>query len=164
MKMSNAAARRFMDLHRKFRQMNFSCVIGSEFNQSEFVTMAVMYDHEIKSVGDNNMTGVSMNRISKELGVSPAMISKTIGNLESRGLVKRIIDCSDRRGIKVCFTESGLEVFKRNQDGSIRFMSEIIDEMGEENFEKLVDLNELMMNILEKKLSQCRESQRQNLE
>ncbi|MGN0623271.1 MAG: MarR family winged helix-turn-helix transcriptional regulator [Oscillospiraceae bacterium] len=164
--MDNSSAKRFMDLHRKFRQMNFSCLTDGKFNQSEFVTMAVMYDHTQDSAGENALKGVGvpMNLISKELGVSPAMISKTIGNLENRGLVERIIDSSDRRGIKVSFTDNGLEFFKRNHDISIKFMSEIFDEMGEENFCRLIELNEQMLGILSRKLSECRENKKRAVE
>lgn len=162
--MDSSAAKRFMDLHRKFRQMNFSCLTDGKFNQSEFVTMAVLYDHTQDSAEKNALKGIPMNLVSKELGVSPAMISKTIGNLENRGLVERIIDSSDRRGIKVSFTDNGLEFFKRNHDISIKFMSDIFDEMGEENFLRFIELNEQMLRILSRKLSECRENKKRDVE
>lgn len=162
--MDSSAAKRFMDLHRKFRQMNFSCLTDGKFNQSEFVTMAVLYDHIQDSAEKNALKGIPMNLISKELGVSPAMISKTIGNLENRGLVERIIDSSDRRGIKVSFTDNGLEFFKRNHDISKKFMSDIFDEMGEENFLRFIELNEQMLRILSRKLSECRENKKRDVE
>ena len=162
--MDSSAAKRFMDLHRKFRQLNFSCLTDGKFNQSEFVTMAVLYDHTQDSAEKNALKGIPMNLISKELGVSPAMISKTIGNLENRGLVERIIDSSDRRGIKVSFTDSGLVFFKRNHDISIKFMSDIFDEMGEENFLRFIELNEQMLRILSRKLSECRENKKRDVE
>ena len=162
--MDSSAAKRFMDLHRKFRQMNFSCLTDGKFNQSEFVTMAVLYDHTQDSAEKNALKGIPMNLVSKELGVSPAMISKTIGNLENRGLVERIIDSSDRRGIKVSFTDNCLEFFKRNHDISIKFMSDIFDEMGEENFLQFIELNEQMLRILSRKLSECRENQKRDVE
>ena len=162
--MDSSAAKRFMDLHRKFRQMNFSCLTDGKFNQSEFVTMAVLYDHTQDSAEKNVLKGIPMNLVSKELGVSPAMISKTIGNLENRGLVERIIDSSDRRGIKVSFTDNGLEFFKRNHDISIKFMSDIFDEMGEENFLRFIELNEQMLRILSRKLSECRENKKRDVE
>ena len=162
--MDSSAAKRFMDLHRKFRQMNFSCLTDGKFNQSEFVTMAVLYDHTQDSAEKNALKGIPMNLVSKELGVSPAMISKTIGNLENRGLVERIIDSSDRRGIKVSFTDNGLEFFKRNHDISIKFMSDIFDEMGEENFLRFIELNEQMLRILSRKLSECRENQKRDVD
>lgn len=150
--MDNLVAQRFMEIHRRImKSLSLKNLLESDFNQSEFVTLMSMH-HYIIEHGNDADTGVLMNWISKELDVTPAMISKTIGSLEKRGIVKRIVDETDRRGIRVKFTDIGFREFMTYVDSLNSFMFSVFDEMGEENIVKMLDLNEQLCNIICKRL------------
>lgn len=152
--MDDSVARRFMELHHKMKSVSFSILLNNDFNQSEFATLMVM-SHILGDCGKDPVgRSVSMNSLTKELRVSPAMISKTVGSLENRGLVERIIDKSDRRGVRVCFIPKGFELFEANKENTKRFMFKVFEEMGEENLSTFFDLNERLCSIILRRLQE----------
>ncbi len=158
-------AEKFMDLHRRMKniqlknvkyQNNLCSEKENTISQSSFVTLIVMeqlilLDHGCLEGNDIIGVGVSMNLISKELEVSPAMISKTVGILEKDGIVKRFIDESDRRGVKVYFTKKGFELFKSRKEKNMNFILSVFDEMGKDKTQEMLKLNEEFCEILESK-------------
>jgi DNA-binding MarR family transcriptional regulator len=53
---------------------------------------------------------VLVGELASTLGVSSAAVTKAVRRLERKGLVTRIPDSGDRRCVKVCLTEKGLEI------------------------------------------------------
>lgn len=134
---------RFVRNIRRVITLNHSEMPCGNFKQSEFITIAAIYGLSVKS------GSVAMSVVAKELKVTPAMVSKTVGVLESKGLVQRVIDDSDRRGIKVCCTEKGNELYNINSAHAKEKLNMVFDEMGRENVAEMLRLSELFCDTIE---------------
>lgn len=154
--MDDSVARRFLKLHHKMKSVSFGVLFNNDFNQSEFITLMAM-SHILGDCGSGgNLVGqgVSMNSLTKALRVSPPMISKTVGSLERRGLVERIINKTDRREIRVCLTQKGYELFESGKKSVKIFMDGAFEEMGEEELNVFFDLNERLCSIILRRLEE----------
>lgn len=160
--MNSDTVQRFMDLHYKMKATRFTG-LDNTFVHSEFVTLFEISQLAKEKSGKENIVGVgiSMNKIAKKLSVSPAMISKTIRNLENRKIVERYIDTVDRRVIKVCLTEEGFQKFSKIKRDFKDFIFEALDEMGDDDLNKLIELNERLHNIVTVKLEKKKQIIRQ---
>ncbi len=79
--------------------------------------------HIIKVIHDD--PGIYMSEIARTLGVTRAVIGKTITRLEKKGYVCRVIDKDDKKRFKLYLTELGQRAndqhlaFHQQQDGYI---------------------------------------------
>ena len=122
-------------------------------NKSEHITMATIFhfavgiavgrDFEKSPVG----IGISMKELAREINVSPAMVTKTITSLENKGYVSRISDTDDRRGVKVCFTEKGYEMWKAEHERMKSLMERVFARLGKEKTEQFFMLSEEFVEI-----------------
>lgn len=87
-------------------------------------------------------TGVPMKMLPADRNCTPAMITKLITGLEERGFVKRELSTDDRRGVKVCVTQKGYEVWQADHEQNCRMLEMIGEKMGMDNLMTLFDLAE----------------------
>ena len=123
--------------------------IRLHFNKSEFMTLsgivvkAAGFDLSKNPVG----VGVPMKELSATLKVSPAMITKTITSLEKLGIVQRLSDKDDRRGVKVCVTQKGFDYWREEHDYRCEFMEKVFERFGIEKANQLFDMVEALIQI-----------------
>lgn len=145
--MTDEIVSHFLEVHKKFNkcvkefhEMGENC----GFNQSEFTTMikiAVLATNCDFKKNPVNI-GVSMKALSRELSVSPAMVTKTVTILEKKGYVRRVSDNSDRRGVKVYITQLGNEEMLKDKREKDKFFAMIFSAVGEEK-------SKLFLNLLD---------------
>ena len=70
------------------------------------------------------------------------MITKLITGLEEQGYVRRELSTDDRRGIKVCVTQKGFEVWESDHMKYHPFIEKIGEKMGMERFLTVLELTE----------------------
>lgn len=99
-------------------------------------------------------TGIPMKVLSDERNCTPAMITKLITGLEERGLVKRELSTDDRRGVKVCVTQKGYDVWQHEHERYHRILEEIGERMGMDELYKLLDLAELFVRCSKELIEQ----------
>lgn len=99
-------------------------------------------------------TGVPMKMLSDERNCTPAMITKLITGLEERGLVKRELSTDDRRGVKVCVTQKGYEVWQQEHLRYHSFLDDVGEKMGMDNMYKLLELTEQFVRCCKEKIEQ----------
>lgn len=87
-------------------------------------------------------TGLPMKTLSEERNCTPAMITKLITGLEERGYVKRELSTDDRRGVKVCVTQKGYDVWQSDHMLYHRTLEQIGERMGKEKVMMLFELAE----------------------
>ena len=119
-------------------------------NKSEHITLAAIFHF---AVGDDRTKspvgiGVSMKSLACEINVSPAMVTKTITSLEKKGYVSRITDLDDRRGVKVCFTEKGYEMWEQEHIRMRALMERVFTRLGREKTEQFFSLSEEFLEVM----------------
>ncbi len=92
-------------------------------------------------------TTVLPSELSEAMGSSTARISAALKSLESKGLVCREIDPSDRRNILVSITQAGHDRIVEMIHRKHRYLSAILTEMGLENARQFVCLATLFTEI-----------------
>ena len=78
------------------------------------------------------------SEISKEMGISSARIAATLNSLESKCLITRMIDVSDRRRILVEITSSGKEQVEKHYQEIIKFTTNMLRYLGEHDAKEYV--------------------------
>ena len=119
-------------------------------NNSEHITLASVFHLAIGDDRTKNPVGigVSMKTLASEINVSPAMVTKTITSLEKKGFVSRITDLDDRRGVKVCFTEKGYEMWETEHKRVRSLMESVFKRLGREKTEQFFSLSEEFLDVM----------------
>lgn len=88
----------------------------------------------------------------KELAVltecSTPAVSRMLGELEKRGLIERVIDPKDRRGIRVTVTEKGQEVRKREEERLWRIFCDAVAVVGEDRLREMISIWKEMVSAM----------------
>ena len=96
----------------------------------------------------NHDGDVLPGEIGGEMGVSSARIAVTLNGLESKGLITRHIDLSDRRKILVGITPEGKALAEKQQQAVLEGASKMLALLGEQdakNYVRIVGrLSEIM--------------------
>lgn len=89
----------------------------------------------------------------KELGrcsnISPTALSRCLRQLEKEGLIRRTIDPSDRRSLRVQLTNAGTDRAARLDSESNYCFDRIFQAMGEKDARELVRLTGIFSELLE---------------
>jgi DNA-binding MarR family transcriptional regulator len=88
-------------------------------------------------------------QIAKTLGVTRSAISQIVNRLEAENVVKRVADDVDRKIAYIEVTDSTMETYKADMKTCLDFLGRVVDKFGEENFEKLYELFNTFLQLLE---------------
>lgn len=72
-----------------------------------------------------------LTELARAEGVSQPNMTQLVTRLERAGLVRRIADHSDGRGVLVEATDSGLEVFRQRRAERAQALQELVEELPE---------------------------------
>ena len=130
-------------------------------NKSEHITMATIFHFAVgKELSKNPVgIGISMKDLAREINVTPAMVTKTITSLENKGYVSRISNLDDRRGVKVCFTQKGYEMWESEHERMKSLMEKVFSRFGKEKTEQFFELSEEFLKIF---FEECKEYNKMN--
>ena len=87
------------------------------------------------------------SEISNEMGISTARIAAALKNLESKGMITRIIDKNDRRKILVNLTEAGYEQAKQHYSMIMNITTNMLQYLGEKDAKEFL---RIMKKLAEK--------------
>lgn len=76
--------------------------------------------------------------ISNEMGISSARIAATLNSLESKGMIIRKIDVSDRRRILIELTPSGKEQVEKHYQMILNITMNMLTFLGEDDAKEYV--------------------------
>lgn len=99
--------------------------------------------HILKAIGDS--PGIFSSEVSRHMGVTRAVIHKTLLKLETRGLVEKVEDNEDKKIKKLFLTEKGEEAYNLHR--------EYHEEIDKEFFQYLDNLSKDEEKILKEFLS-----------
>ena len=113
----------------------------------EFSAMACIFE-VAQSCGKPFVdTGVPMKTLADELNRTPAMVTKLITGLEERGFVRRELSKDDRRGVKVCVTQEGYDVWQSDHTLYHQTIEAIGERMGMDRLMLLFELAEEFVRL-----------------
>ncbi|MDO5717718.1 MAG: MarR family transcriptional regulator [Tissierellia bacterium] len=70
--------------------------------------------HMIKRIGDQE--GIYSSELAELMGVTRAVVHKTINKLEKRGLIYRIVDKEDKKRKKMYLTDKGKKAYQFHEE------------------------------------------------
>lgn len=94
-------------------------------------------------------------QIAKTLGVTRSAISQIVNRLESEGVVKRVADEVDRKIAYIEVTDATLETYKSDLKTCLDFVGKVVEKFGEENFEKLYELFNAFIELVDEEKQAC---------
>lgn len=128
----------------------------------EFAVMMSVLENAVHSGKPPVDTGVPMKMLSDERNCTPAMITKLITGLEERGFVRRELSTDDRRGVKVCVTQKGYDIWQTEHERYHRILDGIGERMGMDNLYKLLELAELFARCGKEMIEQQESKERKD--
>lgn len=130
-------------------------------NQNEFFVLGKLFMSE--KIGDSTAEApLSMSALSKRMRCSPAMATKMINALESKGCVARKLCDSDRRGVNVYITEKGRELWLEEYEFKVQLIRKIFSRFGDEKCETLFKLSDELLTLFETETEKYIQENQQN--
>lgn len=80
---------------------------------------------------------------STHLNVGTGRIGNALKSLESKGFIYRVVDHDDRRKVLVYLTDEGKEKIEEKERKLKEFIFKVIEEVGNEKYEQILDSFEL---------------------
>jgi DNA-binding MarR family transcriptional regulator len=92
-----------------------------------------------------------LSEVAREGGINATVLSRSIGTLESRGLVRRIVDEQDRRAASLEPTPAGKRVVRRVRDARsdvLRGQIDLLDASDRQRLAEVIPVLELLVDRL----------------
>ncbi|MGD7002638.1 MarR family winged helix-turn-helix transcriptional regulator [Corynebacterium halotolerans] len=88
-----------------------------------------------------------ISQLAREEGIRMPTASNALHQLEQRGMVDRIRDTTDRRGVLVTLTELGGTELKRVGEERTKYLTEMLSSLSDEEMAKADDLVSLVNEL-----------------
>ena len=98
---------------------------------------------------DSSETSMRVKELGRCSNISPTALSRCLRQLEKEGLIRRTIDPSDRRSLRVQLTNAGTDRAARLDSESNYCFDRIFQAMGEKDARELVRLTGIFSELLE---------------
>lgn len=89
----------------------------------------------------------SLSALARTEQVTPATMSKLIGDLEADGLVVKRTDRADRRGVRIEVTAAGRALMMEGRKRRLALLQEQVAKLNPSERERLRDAAELMLRL-----------------
>lgn len=156
---------RFFSVMQQFRKLNMGILIDG-LSHSEFRILGMIHhgrfpyarlysedcsleSEQCEMDRKNLKQDVTVSELASKLSISLPAVSKMIGVLEERGLVKRYTDKADRRNKYVRLTEKGKALCLKNETRMKEFLEEVVNRMGKDEMKQLTLLLNRMHTVME---------------
>lgn len=93
---------------------------------------------------------VTPSLISERINVKRPTVTTALNSLEEKGYIQRNMDMKDRRKFFISLTESGKEYVIEEKNRMNEKLWYIVDNLGIEDSEKLLELSNKVIDMLEK--------------
>jgi DNA-binding MarR family transcriptional regulator len=113
----------------------------SENMQGE--ALAMLYVLEQKDI-------VLPSEMSNEMNISSARVAAMLNSLESKELITRQIDKTDRRKILVSLTQKGIELALKHRQQVENHTAQILELLGEHDASELIRITEKLVKLSSK--------------
>lgn len=89
------------------------------------------------------------SELAKALGVTLSAVSHHINNLEKAGYIERIQDPKDRRIVRICLSEKGIELDRELKEKFFKGLCEMVTFLGEEDSDELIRILNKISSFLD---------------
>jgi DNA-binding MarR family transcriptional regulator len=134
---------RTMGLSRRFRRMMDDTLAGFGLTWGEFKVLS-----SLRHAGPPHRR--SPGRLAEHAELSSGAMTSRLDKLEHAGLVRRLPDPDDRRGIQVELTEKGLQVWQESVGAQARKEALIASALGDDEKQRLNALLRRLMLAFER--------------
>ena len=117
---------------------------------SDLVFHEFLILRNILKIQDTNKTPIYPSDLSAKLNLSRSYVTSVLNSLESKGLVIRIIDCEDRRRIKIDVTSEGQNIFDNMVQKELQQADLLIHNLSVIKANQLIELLDQATQILTK--------------
>lgn len=93
-------------------------------------------------------------QLAKIVGITRSAVSQIVQRLENERVIKRLPDAVDRKIAYVELTDTVIEEYRDDVGKCMSFVGEIVDELGEEKFERLYALYMEFTAIAKRKINE----------
>lgn len=90
---------------------------------------------------------LTISELAEKMHTQPSAVSRTLKNLEDRGLIERTINQADRRNTYVALSERGKEKWKKMEISMEEFTTAVLSRMRKEDLEKLISYLEELYQV-----------------
>ena len=98
---------------------------------------------------DPSETSMRVKELGRCSNISPTALSRCLKQLEKEGMIRRTVDPSDRRSLRVQLTNAGTDRAARLDSDSNYCFDRIFQAMGEKDARELVRLTGIFSELLE---------------
>lgn len=95
---------------------------------------------------------VISTQLAKCLGVTRSAISQIVNRLEEQGVVVRVSADHDKKIAYIELSDTILDQYGEDIENSKRFVGALVDEFGEDNFNKLCELTKSFAALVKKRV------------
>lgn len=107
--------------------------------------------HIIKKIGDEE--GIYSSEIASRMGVTRAVIHKTLNKLEKRGFIYKLVDENDKKKKKLYLTEKGKEAYRCHEAYHKKYdfeFIEFLENLTEEEYKVIKEFLEKAGSVINK--------------
>ena len=142
--------REFYDAMMSFKKLKLSGVLSG---------ITPMEHHALKaiSVCAERNENVKVSQVVTEMEIPAPGVSRLIGHMEDKGLVRRTVDTADRRSTFVAMTEKGEKLFAECERNLAELGNRIFERMGDERSSELIKNLNLFIAYTDEEMKKMKE-------
>ena len=104
--------------------------------------------HALVEIGRSG--GVSLEGLSKKLGLDNSTLSRTVNTLVKYAFVKREVNENDRRFVSIKLTEKGKKLFQGIETTMDQYFEKVYEEIPEGKREQVLESFDLVIKAIQK--------------
>ncbi|KAA5537715.1 MarR family winged helix-turn-helix transcriptional regulator [Paenimyroides baculatum] len=120
--------------------------------------IARMYNEEASQYGASMALGYALLNIDKEgtpstalaprLGMEPTSLTRTLKTMEEKGLISKIKNPKDGRGVNIYLTPLGVEKRGLSKQTVINFNNKLLETFSQQEIDNFIEMSEKIQNII----------------
>lgn len=120
--------------------------------------IARMYNEEASQYGASMALGYALLNIDKEgtpstalaprLGMEPTSLTRTLKTMEEKGLISKMKNPKDGRGVNIYLTPLGVEKRGLSKETVINFNNKLLETFSQQEIDNFIEMSEKIQNII----------------
>lgn len=87
---------------------------------------------------------ITATDITERTGMLKSQANKVLNDMESKGLIMKVRNESDKRKINIFITKKGRDIYKKEHEGILHILDQVCTSIGQEKITAFIkDLNDL---------------------
>ena len=120
--------------------------------------IARMYNEEASQYGASMALGYALLNIDKDgtpstslaprLGMEPTSLTRTLKTMEEKGLISKMKNPKDGRGVNIYLTPLGVEKRGLSKQTVINFNNKLLETFSQQEIDNFIQMSEKIQNII----------------